>query len=105
MLPSKAETNIVEMQGPVNKGCMNQLVTTALGNFTQEQVEELVFSMDDDIYADLEKRYCHYGDDEFMDEPIEAEPRQKKPGKLFGFFTSVEAHLSGKHIVSKIESC
>lgn len=77
---------IVEMQGSVNKECMNQLVTTALGDFTQEQVEELVFSMDDDIYADLEKRYCHYGDDEFIDEPIEAEPRQKKPGKLFGLF-------------------
>ena len=42
--------------------------------------------IDDDIYADLEKRYCHYGDDEFIDEPIEAEPRQKKPGKLFGLF-------------------
>lgn len=77
---------IVEMQGSVNKECMNQLVTTALGDFTQEQAEELVFSMDDDIYADLEKRYCHYGDDEFIDEPIEVEPRQKKPGKLFGFF-------------------
>lgn len=76
---------IVEMQGSVTKNCMNQLVTTALGDFTQEQVEELVFSMDDDIYADLEKRYCHYGDDE-IDESIEVEPKQKKPGKLFGLF-------------------
>lgn len=77
---------IVEMQGSVNKKCMNQLVTTALGDFTQEQVEELVFSMDDDIYADLEKRYCHDGDDEFIDEPIEAEPRKKKLGELFDLF-------------------
>lgn len=74
---------IVEMQGSVTKECMNQLVTTALGDFTEEQVDELAFSMDDDIYADLEKRYCHYDDDEFIDEPIEAEPRQKKPGMLF----------------------
>lgn len=79
---------IVEMQGSVNKECMNQLVTTALGDFTQEQVEELVFSMDDDIYADLEKRYCHYDDEnmETMDETVDPEPSQKKPGKLFGLF-------------------
>lgn len=75
---------IVEMQGSVTKECMNQLVTTAIGDFTEEQVDELAFSMDDDIYVDLEKRYCHDDDDEFIDEPIEAEPRQKKPGKLFG---------------------
>lgn len=81
---------IVEMQGSVSKDCMNQMVTTALGGFTQELVEELVFSMDDDIYADLEKRYCHYDeDDEEFAEPFEESPRQKKPGKLFGLFAFV----------------
>lgn len=78
---------IVEMQGFVSKECMNQMVTSALGDFTQEQVEELVFSMDDDIYADFEKRYCHYGEeDEEFEEPVDESPRQKKPGKLFGLF-------------------
>ena len=78
---------IVEMQGSVSKECMNQMVTTAIGDFTQEQVEEITFSVDDDIYADLEKRYCHYDeDDEVFEEPVEEAPRQKKPGKLFGLF-------------------
>ena len=56
--------------------------------------------MDDDIYADLEKRYCHYGDDEFIDEQIEAEPRQKKPGKLFGLF-ALAGMTSGRSIPSR----
>lgn len=76
---------IVEMQDSVNKECMNMLVTTAMGDFTQEQVEYLAFSMDDNIYADLEKRYCHY-DDEDYDEEGESTNPGKKPGKLFGLF-------------------
>lgn len=80
---------IVEMQGSVNKECMNRMVTTALGKFTQEQVEELVFSMDDGVYAELEKRYCHYDNDEPLveDESLYREPESKTPGKLFGFLT------------------
>lgn len=35
---------IVEMQGSVTKECMNQLVTTALGDFTEEQVDELALA-------------------------------------------------------------
>lgn len=82
---------IVDMQDSVNKECMNILVTTAMGDFTHEQVEELAFSIDDKIYADLEKRYCHY-DDEYdeddgnsddVEEPIN---HGKKPEKLFGLF-------------------
>lgn len=80
---------IVEMQGSVSKECMNRMVTTALGEFTQEQVEELVFSMDDGIYAELEKRYCHYDDEPLIDDKAVLhyeEPKPKKTGKLFSFF-------------------
>lgn len=82
---------IVDMQDSVNKECMNILVTTAMGDFTQEQVEELAFSIDDKIYADLEKRYCHY-DDEYneddgnSDDVEELINHGKIPGKLFGLF-------------------
>lgn len=76
---------IVDMQDSVNKECMNMLVTTAMGDFTQEQVEALAFSMDDKIYADLEKRYCNY-DDEDYDDAGESTNPEKKPGKLFGLF-------------------
>lgn len=76
------------MQDSVNKECMNQLVATALGDFTQEQVEDLMFSIDDNIYADLEKRYCHYDDkdSETVDESLDSEQKQKKQRKLFGLF-------------------
>ncbi len=78
---------IVEMDGSVSKDCLNQMVKTALGDFTQEQVESLTYSIDDDLQADLEKRYCHYeyDDDVQIEEPEETR-RQKKPGKLFGLF-------------------
>lgn len=82
---------IVNMQDSVNKECMNILVTTAMSDFTQEQVEDLAFSIDDKIYADLEKRYCHY-DDEYdeddgnSDDVEESINPGKKPGKLFGIF-------------------
>lgn len=91
---------IVDMQGSVSKECMNQMATSALGDFTEEQVEELCFSVDDSIYADLEKRYCHYEEDGEKDiaEPVEKVPRQKRPGKLFGFlaFAGMVAEL-GSH--------
>lgn len=78
---------IVEMDGSVSKDCMNQMVMTVLGDFTQEQVEELTYSIDDDLQADLEKRYCHYEyDDDMQIEEPEETRRQKKPGKLFGLF-------------------
>ena len=79
---------IVDMQDSVNKECMNILVTTAMGDFTQEQVEELAFSIDDKIYADLEKRYCHYDDEDDgnSDDVEESIKHGKKPGKLFGLF-------------------
>lgn len=97
---------IVEMQGSVNKECMNQMVTTALGDFTQEQVEELVYSMDDDIYAKLEKRYCHYDEndnDVAAVESSEETSKQKKPGKLFGFlaFASMGAGADSQKKVPK----
>lgn len=82
---------IVDMQDSVNKECMNMLVTTAMGDFTQEQVEALAFSIDDKIYADLEERYSHY-DDEYdeddgnSDDVEESINPGKKPGKLFGLF-------------------
>ena len=77
---------IVEMDGSVSKDCMNQMVKTALGDFTQEQVEELTYSIDDDLQADLERRYCHYEDDVYEEEPEQDVRWQKKPGKLFGLF-------------------
>ena len=79
---------IVDMQDSVNKECMNMLVNTAMGDFTQEQVEELVFSMDDKIYAYLEKRYCHYDDEDEddCDDVGESTNSGKKPDKLFGIF-------------------
>lgn len=42
--------------------------------------------MDENIYADLEKRYCHYDDEdmETMNKTVDPEPRQRKQGKLFG---------------------
>lgn len=89
---------IVEMQDSVNKECMNKLVTTALGDFTQDQVEELQFCMDDTIYADLEKRYCHYDDEDGEDIDESTDPG-KKPGKLFGLFAfagMASAHGSNK---------
>lgn len=58
-------SEIVDMQGYVAKECMNQMVRTTEGVFTQEQVEELVYSIDDDIYADLERRYCDNDTEEF----------------------------------------
>lgn len=80
---------IVEMQGFVTRKCMNRMVTTALGDFTQEQVEDLVFAMDDDIYEELEKRYCNYDDEEeeedIIDEAIE-QPQRRKASGLLGFF-------------------
>lgn len=81
-------TEIVDMQYSVNKECMNMLVATPMGDFTQEQVEELAFSMDDNIYADLEKRYCHFDDDDDDDSDDAGEWTNpgKKPGKLFGLF-------------------
>lgn len=77
---------IVDAQMYVDRECINRMVTTVLGDFTQEQVEELAFGVDDDIYADLEKRYCHYEDDTVEEEPEINTRRQKKPGKLFGLF-------------------
>lgn len=77
---------IEEMQIYVNKDCLNQMVKAALGDFAQEQVEGFCFSVDDSIYADLEKRYCRYEEDneEDIEEPVEKVPKQKKSGKLFG---------------------
>lgn len=87
---------IVEMQDSVSRECLNRMVTTALGDFTERQAEDLVLSVDDDIYANLEKRYCHYDDEEgaadgdeegAADEPEpEDTPRQKKHSKLSGLF-------------------
>lgn len=81
---------IVDLAIYVSKECMNRMVTTALGDFTEDQVEELVLNVDDDIYVDLEKRYCHSDEpDEEVENPFEAAPKQKKPGKLFGLFAFV----------------
>ena len=78
---------IVEMDGSVSKDCLNEMVKTTLGDFTQEQVESLTYSIDDELQADLEKRYCHYEfDDDMVVEEPEPARRQKKPGKLFGLF-------------------
>lgn len=78
---------IVDLAIYVSKECMNRMVTTALGDFTEEQVEELVLNVDDDIYADLEKRYCHSDEpDKKVENPFETAPRRKNPGKLFGLF-------------------
>lgn len=77
---------IVDMQGNVDKECMNQMVATALGDFTPDQVEELCCSMDDDVYAKLEERYCNCDEDaEETPEPQYGTSRQKGPGSLFGF--------------------
>lgn len=80
-------TEIVEMDGSVSKDCLNQMVKTALGDFTHEQVESLTYSIDDDLQSDLEKRYCHYEfDDDALIEELEDTGRQKKPSKLFRLF-------------------
>ncbi len=91
---------IVEMQDSVSKACLNRMAANALGDFTEEQVEELVLSVDDDIYADLEKRYCHYDDEaEIADEPEPEDlQQQKKPGKGFGLlaFAGMASELGSR---------
>ena len=77
---------IVDFQMYVTKECMNELVKRCSYPFTQEQVEELVYSIDDELYAALEKKYCNY-DSEYVEGFEESDKtipqKERKPGKLF----------------------
>ena len=77
---------IVDLQIAVTKNCMNELVKSCPYPFSQEQVEELVFSIDDDLYKDLERKYCNYDSVDFggVDESRNIGPQNdRKPSKLF----------------------
>ena len=77
---------IVDLQIAVTKKCMNEMVRSCPYPFSQEQVEELVFSIDDDLYKDLERKYCDYdsADSSEVDESRDNELQgDRKPSKLF----------------------
>lgn len=78
---------IIDLQLYVTKACMNELVKKCSYPFSQEQVEELVFSIDDDLYAALEKKYCNSNLEDTDDyEGLEKDLSQKerKPSRFFG---------------------
>lgn len=80
---------ILDFQLYVTKECMNELVKRCSYPFTQEQVEELAYSIDDELYIALEEKYCS-DDAEDIEEYEEYEPTPQKEwklGKLFGALT------------------
>lgn len=71
---------IIELQMFVTKDCMNELVRSCPYRFSQEQVDEIIYSIDDNLYKELEKKYCKDGDESNENR---TKNKHRKPSRLF----------------------